>query len=237
MQLKCSVCKSNILSDDSDDINIDSSIVKCHSCFEVGDKLNNAQPLSSDYVKSNVEMPKCFSVDKSGRELIITKRWFTLAVFPFLFVCILFDLGGFPVVIKEVTANVPLIFKLIRLICYVGVAVCFHYIVLVGLLNKTFIKVIYPNISVEHSPIPWPGNKVIRTSEIDQLFCEEIVSRSRRTGNISYTYTVGIILKGGKRDELVAGLEPPEQARFIEQEIERFLGIKDRSVAGEMRPV
>lgn len=234
MQLKCPACGSEIL---SDDININSSVAKCHRCnevFEFGNKLSSSQTSSSDYDKSNVEMPKSFSVNQSGRELIITRRWLSLKIFGLLFFCIFWD--AFLVVWYHLafTKGAPLIFKLFPLI-HVGVGVFLTYTVIAGFFNKTFIKVMHPNISVEHFPIPWPGNKIMRIGEIEQLFCEEKVSSSKN--GTTYTYNVGITFKGGKRDKLVSGLESPEQARFIEQEVEKFLGIKDRSVAGEMRPV
>ncbi|HEX7009469.1 MAG TPA: hypothetical protein VF184_05775 [Phycisphaeraceae bacterium] len=48
-------------------------------------------------------------------------------------------------------------------------------------------------------------------------------------------YRVRVELVGGRRKHLVKGLTKPEHALFIEQELEKALGIQDRPVAGELR--
>ena len=60
---------------------------------------------------------------------------------------------------------------------------------------------------------------------------------SNTRNGASYSYALSAILAGGKRVKLVSGLDQPEDALFLEQKIEGYLGITDRPVAGEMRPV
>jgi hypothetical protein len=88
-------------------------------------------------------------------------------------------------------------------------------------------------LSVTHGPLPWPGNLTLPRASLQQLFCEEQV-RNGKNG-VSYSYNVVAVLQDKSRVKLVTGLDAPEQALFIEQKLERQLGIADRSVAGEMR--
>jgi len=51
-------------------------------------------------------------------------------------------------------------------------------------------------------------------------------------------YSVNAILKGDNiRVTLLSGLNKPEQAFFVEQEVEKYLDIPDSHVPGEMRPI
>jgi hypothetical protein len=48
------------------------------------------------------------------------------------------------------------------------------------------------------------------------------------------SYSLLAILNDGHEIELLSGIESPEAVRYLEQEIEAWLGIKDAVVAGEM---
>jgi len=51
---------------------------------------------------------------------------------------------------------------------------------------------------------------------------------------VSYSYNVNGLLKGGKRVRLLDSLPDREQALFVEQVVEGYLGIEDRPVGGEL---
>lgn len=230
MHLTCPSCGREIR---SDDINIQMAMAKCAAChavFGFADKIEGAGTATGP--KPQVELPKRFSVQMDPDGLVITRRWFSPVVFFLLFFCVFWD--GFLLVwyFMAFTQNGPLMMKLFPLL-HVAVGLGLTYATLTAFVNKTTIRVNYTEIAVRHGPLPWPGNKSLPRSEVEQLFCQEKMSRGE--SGYSSNYEVGTIGMGGKRDKIVTGLTSPEQALFIEQQIEGYLGIRDRPVAGEMR--
>jgi hypothetical protein len=46
---------------------------------------------------------------------------------------------------------------------------------------------------------------------------------------------VSALLRDGRERKIMSGLDSPEEALFVESEIEKYLGITDRPVAGEYK--
>jgi hypothetical protein len=86
---------------------------------------------------------------------------------------------------------------------------------------------------IKHGPIPAWGNKNLNAGELKQLYSRERVSYSKK-GRPDHSYEMHAETKSGKDIKLLAGLENKEQVLYIEQEIERFLKIKDENVIGEI---
>jgi hypothetical protein len=102
-----------------------------------------------------------------------------------------------------------------------------------GWLNRTHIVVSRGKLTVRHEPVPWPGNKVLEVSNFKQLYAKKTVTRSSKGGK-SVSYGVNALTVGGQDLQLVGGLQNGEQAHFIEQQIEKYLGIQDVYVDGGM---
>ena len=106
-----------------------------------------------------------------------------------------------------------------------------YYLAMVYL-NYTDIVVTPSYITISHRPVknPFRKSKEIRSSEIEQLYVSKYVS-STTNGNPNYAYALYAVLKNNKRKiQLVKGMNRETQL-YLEQEIERFLKIKDRPVA------
>ena len=88
-------------------------------------------------------------------------------------------------------------------------------------------------LSIEHKPLPWPGNRILQASEMIQLYSEERVSRSNN--GTRTTYQLNAISRENRKIKLLSGLNSPDEVRFFEHKIEEQLGIKDRPVEGEMK--
>ena len=106
------------------------------------------------------------------------------------------------------------------------------YGTIAGFVNRTLIRISPSQLTVGHGPLPWWGNKQLDATGIAQVYCKERVSRGRN--GTSITYAVHAALRDGADAKLVDALDSPEQALYLEQEIERFLGIKDVPVRGEL---
>ena len=59
-----------------------------------------------------------------------------------------------------------------------------------------------------------------------------MVSRNRKSGET--TFALRAITHGGRNIKVVGGLETQEQGLFLEQKIEKFLGIDNARVPGEV---
>jgi len=219
----------------AEDVNIQTSIAKCRACgavFGFAGQVGGGTFAGS--AKRTVDMPPGYTVDMQGVELVITRRWFSPTFIFLLFFCIFWD--GFLVFwyINALKPGALLMMKLFPLL-HVGVGLGLTYLTAAGFINRTRVRVGPAELNIKHYPLPWPGNRTLQRQEIDQLFCEERVDSGRN--GVSYTYTLSVVGPGGKRLRLIKGLASPEDALFLEQKIEGYLGITDRPVAGEMRPV
>ncbi|MBI5624469.1 MAG: hypothetical protein HY924_11885 [Elusimicrobia bacterium] len=237
MKLSCPRCGQEVA---AEDINIQSAVAKCGRCAEVfgfADQVAGARDASDIPAKSPVDMPKGVSVERDAVSMTIVRSWFHPVLFFLILFCVAWDsflvfwytaaLGG-----RGPSGGGRLIMMIFP-VGHVAVGLGLTYYVLCGFLNKTRIRVSRSELTVRHAPLPWRGEKTLSSHEVDQLFCEEKVTRGKNGPSTSYH--VGAVMRDGKRLDLLAGLQSSEQARFIEQEVERCLGIKDRPVSGEMR--
>ncbi len=110
--------------------------------------------------------------------------------------------------------------------------VMFYYLLL-WIMNERVIEVNQDTLSSRcEGPIPWPGSdQMIDSTSIKQVYIKEISATRYRTRR----YDVYVLTKDRRHEKLVA-VPRGNQALYLEQEIERFLGIEDQVVRGEWRP-
>ncbi len=229
--LKCSSCGAPI---QAEDIDWDLGIARCRHCgtvFELRNlAISDAQRAKLPRQRPPVPMPQKFSVINTEDELQISYRWFSLAYIPLLLFTVFWD--GFLVVWYGIAlttgAYAMALFATLHTLVGIGLA----YYVLCGVLNSTTIWVKMDTLGIVHAPLPWGGNKEIPATEIEQIYCKERLSRSNNS--VSYRYDVYAKMSDGTRKKLLSGLDSAEQALYIEQTLEKYLGIKDRPVAGEL---
>jgi hypothetical protein len=234
MQLFCQSCGRQI---PAEDINIDRAIAKCggcHAVFGFADRIAGKVLLpgyAGQREREPVPMPKGLSVDDWGPELTIIRRWFTWAAIFMVIFCVVWD--GFLVAwyVVGMAAGAPLIMLLFPIL-HVAAGVFITYLTISLFVNRTVIRVAGGELTIRHGPLPWFGNHTLFGGDLEQLYCEEKMHRGKNS--TSTTYSVGAILRGGEKKELLSGLETPDQALYIEQQLERKLGIEDRPVSGEL---
>jgi hypothetical protein len=177
-------------------------------------------------------MPENVTIEHRPEGLTLSYRWFS-AKFIFLAIfCLLWD--GFIVFWYSMAATegapwIMLVFPLL----HVAVGVGLTYYTIAGIYNRTTITVGQGRLSIVHAPFPWPGNRILQSPELGQLYSEERVSQGRNGPSVSYQLSA--ITRDNRKIKLIAGLESPDSVRFIERQIEEWLGIRDRKVEGEMR--
>ncbi|MEM7260615.1 MAG: hypothetical protein AAF488_01400 [Planctomycetota bacterium] len=206
-------------------------VVRCPSCQAIYAVKQTAPAAAATpaRVKARVAMPEGFSVEDSGRELVITRKWFS-GKYLFLLV---FAIGwnAFMVVWHTMALSSGAWFMSLFGLIHTAVGLGLIYSVAAGFLNHTEIRVGAGRLRVHHGPLPWSGGLDWRADRLRQLFAKE---RVRHGKNRSHTdYSLRAIDEKRRMRTVLKGLPSIEHAVFLEQEIERFLEIGDTPVAGE----
>jgi hypothetical protein len=110
--------------------------------------------------------------------------------------------------------------------------------VLVALLlvtSRTSLRVEDGLIRVRHRRFLFPVTRTCRTDGLAQLF--SVRTRERDGAHTRFRFHVVALGTNGRKAILVPHLKLREQALYLETAIEDHLGIEDRPVRGEVRPV
>ncbi len=229
MDITCKRCGELI---PADDVNLQTMAAKCRSCnavFSIADQIEPAAGWSPR-ASLDVPLPERFQVEHPAGALRISWRWFT-PVSIFLIIFAAFWNGFLCIWISAALAAGAgdfALFASLHVLVGIGVA----YAALAQILNRTTVDASFGALTVRHGPLPAARNVELSRETIRQLYGVERVRRSRRSTSV--TYELQAIKADGGSVAVVKGLETPEQALFLEQELERFLGIKDEAVRGEL---
>ena len=205
---------------------------KFNSGKKVADEITGLSE-NSEPAKNKVELPKGLAIDFQEDYMHITSRWFDFRIIGVFLGAIMFNglsifQGFWPVLMSDKeweTKLFPLIFIIIGFVA--------TYITLAKWLNKTHIYTSKKAIEIKQRPLPWLGNMRLDTENIKQLFTK-LNTKKDSKGNSLNTYEIHIITTDNKEIKLVSGLGKKEQAWFIENNIEKYLGIEDVTVRGEI---
>jgi len=163
-------------------------------------------------------LPDGMSVTTTASEVVIRRRWlrgkhwFMLVLFATAaaYICYLWSTVG---------ASGWLVVATLF-------ALSFNYNVISMFVNRTAVTAGAEGVHVAHGPMPSPFalKAVAKKSDIEQLY-------SAKHGAL---FSVQAKLKSGETLRLVAPLVTAEQALFVEQQLERTLGLVDFAVDGEL---
>ena len=239
LAIACIVCSKTI---PADDVHLDTRLAKCRSCnavFEFERQVRAHTP------RPPVPLPRNMTLADGPSSLTIVRKWKFTSMTGFLLV-----FAGFwnVVVLIFVVAlilvpgpkwegtdkSVPLAFMWLFLTPFILVGFGSGYSALALLLNRTRIAIEGKRLEIIHQPIRWRGNHRLDTKQIAQLFCTEYAEH-QSNGTPVYRMCVNALMTDGARIELVKGLEDAGQAFFLEQQIERHLGIENRPVDREYK--
>ena len=177
-----------------------------------------------------LSLPSGLELDRSGPYLQMAYKWFGwntvyLSVFVVIWDGILFILyAGMRGHLDPMALLLPSV--------HVVAGIVMTYSAIAGWFNRTYLRVGRGMLEVFHRPVPWIGNKTLPATEIRQLFVKDHVEYRNKI--LTVTFEVHAITQEGKTIKLVRGLASHEQALFMEQEVEKYLGLKDIPVKGEL---
>ena len=181
---------------------------------------------------NGVGLPERFEIDESGGTFRILWTWPRLMAVPLLLFSIAWDsflvFWYYNAAARDQPSEVEWLFLLFP-IGHVAVGLVLPYVGAAFLVNRTIVDVSGLAITVAHKPLPFPGNRKLQVVDVRQLFS---VERARQKG--SPTYTVMARLTSGREVTLISGLSTDREARFLENRIERRIGLANQPVSGEL---
>ncbi len=203
----------------------------CEQQFAIDEQLDAPVRLGAAKRKA-IAPPPGMSAQHGPDGLTLRWRWPRWrATGPRLFLIILGAFLGFWVVVR-LTIGVPAMDLLLTVL-----AVAFSFLLWIFLayrLNSTQITIGGGWLRVRHSPIPWPGRRDVRADAIRQVYSQMYHERARRRVDGRTTYRLRAIMADDVELLLVHDMTTREQALYLEQEIERFLGLADEPARGEL---
>lgn len=214
----------------ADNINLDKSLAKCNHCDAVFDF--EGQLLPSRH-KPTVYLPKGMELLKLRSLLELQYKWRSVKTNGFLtFFTLMWNAILFPFVAGIIISGAWGMLFFLSIHLTIGLSLLYY--VISTWINTTYITVDEREVSVEHRPLKQPFNpeRHFDINDVQQLFVERYVS-SRTNGQPNYAFRVMLILKNGNRYKMVQGITQLDHARYIEQEIENYLGITDKKVMDE----
>jgi hypothetical protein len=238
MDLQCRRCHKPIA---SGDINVQQLIAKCGACgavFTFG-ATEAAAEGTQRATRGAIPMPARWKMQREGGVLVFSHRWFRplfifLAFFGLLWNSFLFQWYhvAFGLTSEQSFSALSILFVVLPLL-HVAAGLALTYFTLAGFLNTTTISVDHVSIRVRHFPLPWLHAGSINNSDLDQLYCKE--SRQESKGQTYYRYKLCALLRNGRERVLLSNMDSPDQALYLESELEKALGITDKPVAGEYK--
>jgi DNA-directed RNA polymerase subunit RPC12/RpoP len=155
-----------------------------------------------------------------GGTLVVTRRWMRTKHFVMLFLF----LAGSSVVAWQWMQNGAST----GLIAATVALVALDYVLLSMMVNRTVVRASAERVDVTSGPLPLPlplGERASAAAQdLQQLYAAEKDGR----------FVVCAVKKDGSRVDLVEMLITAEQALFIEQQLERVLGLVDFEIPGEL---
>ncbi len=229
LKLDCPSCSTPIK---AENINIDNTLAKCEHCDTI---FNFEKDIPSRRLKPEVLLPSGMEVLKLRSELEIQYKWRKRKNDGFQsFFTIVWNAMLLPFALGAIMSGQLIILLFMSAHLIIGMKLLYDFIA--SIINTTYVTADENSLSIEHRPLRKlkKTNNDIPVDDIKQIFVEKYVS-GRVNTKVLHAYSVNVVLKNNRKIRFIDGLKHPEQAQYIEQEIEWFLGIDDERVRGEFR--
>ncbi len=192
-----------------------------------------AAPAAPSRGKMFIPRPEALHIQGGRSSVRITRKWFSYKYLPMLFFCCLWD--GFLVFWYGIAfaAGAPLIFKIFP-VFHVLIGVWLTYTTLAGLINRTYLDLDANELAVWHEPLPWSGEITLPIREVKQLFVKQTTKKVKSEHESGLQYELHAVMQTGETKMVLGELDSPEIPLYLEQQMEKWLRLTDRPVAGEM---
>ena len=175
-------------------------------------------------------VPERYQIERAGDAMTIQWRWWRPARhLPMLGFALVWDACLVAIYSGGDHTWMSLLFPILHLAVGVGMT----YGALAGIFNRTTVTVSPAGLAIAHGPLPWAGAGVLARGEVDQIYARRVDVTSK--GSTETTWSLHAHLTSGRDRALLRGLDEHAQALYLERELERALGVRDRAVEGEAR--
>lgn len=218
-KVHCPSCNESVT---ADNLNLQNSVAKCSSCdviFSIGEEIKSVN--AAGEMKQEVFRPEGIDLFFYGDEMDITVQQHVQGV------------DAFGVILMPVIAFFSIIlyftdkFTFTPWIPFAFTVGAFYFIfrALNYSKNKTYIDVNNKFLSIKSRPKHFRQDKTYSVDEIDQLYIKFAADGS------GY-FSIMMIINGleGQKHEKLVTVNAISKAKYLEQEIERYLNIENRKV-------
>lgn len=252
--MNCPRCHAQVA---ADDVNLQHLLAKCRGCQEVfrfsaaeietvSDRIRQGEPpiappreeiepdLDIRVRRVRAPRPPSLEVEDWGEERRLVRRWFNITYLGRAAFCVVWDgflIFWYSMAFKGQAPWIMVLFPVLHLAVGVGLT----YATIAGFFNRTVITLRAGTLAVWHGPLPWFGGVELRADAIEQLYCTEAVRywNARNNYYAQPQAAVQALLANGTSKLLVNSL-PRDEALFIEQQLEEWMGISPRRVPGQV---
>ena len=217
-------CPSCNASPPIENINIHDKIVKCGSCatvFSFEQEVKHLAQINEKILEENVVRPAGVEKNYFDDELELTMKQPTGGGWIAMSIVMAFFAGLFYLV--HIEKGMPVYWSL----GMVGFALLFFYKYWNSPNEKIYTVIDQEYLSIQYRPKNFTQDKLIPTQEIEQLYIKTLAS------NYFILYAVLNTPEGQKHVKLIKYIENRNRARYLELEIEKYLGIEDRRLPEE----
>jgi hypothetical protein len=234
-KITCPKCKKTL---STMVFNIETNIGRCDycACLFSGSDIGLGQNTTSSFQKPVIKEAKRVSCHREGSALVITRSWYQSGLFGFL---LLFGGIFFGVSLAIMTPLYLDFFKegkfhFAMLFPHPFIGIGALYYASCVLVNKTRIVVDGREVKANHGPLPWFGSKSIARHEIESISLKEYTSYTKNNVPV-FSFSIEIHKKGGAVLTLLKGISEKQQALYIEQNLESFMGLADKPELDRLR--
>lgn len=245
MTLECSVCGTRL---DPDRADPESGGVLCRRCGGVTPLEVPALPPGKSEGASSLPVPvpspglpgkpvsprripppPGFQLEQVGKGLSLRRPWFQWGILPLALFAALWN--GFMLTWYTISFVEGLWPMALFGVFHLGVGLYLAYSCLVTFFNVTELEAEDGRIRVTHSPFPTWSLENLDLGEISQLYVKRGEGRDdSQEGGLE----LWAILESRAHRKLLENIDRTQEALYLEQELEEFLGIQDRRVPGEI---
>ena len=231
VKLSCPECGAEI---QTKDVNIQRLIAmcsQCHTAFSFENRV--ADPITRE--RPEVLLPHGIEAYHTSSEVDMVISWRQSGSSFLTFFTIIWNGFLIPFIVIAVSTGSWQMLLGISIHLLVGIGLLYNMIA--RFVNTTHVNVNRYRLLIEHRPlrIPFYKDRNIPVTDIDQVFVEKYVS-SKTNGRPNFAFRVSVVLDNQRTLQLIRGLKHPDQAMYVEQQVERFLEIEDRPIEAEWRP-
>lgn len=217
-------CPSCNASPAIENINIHDKIVKCGSCatvFSFEQEVKHLAQLNETIAPEIVVRPAGIEKSYFHDELELSMKQPTGDVWIALAIGMVFIAGLIYLV------SLKKGFSVYWPAGMVGLALCFFYKYWNSPKEKIYANIDAEYLTIQYRPNNFVKDKLIANREIEQLYTKTLAS------NYYSLYAVLNTREGQKHVELIKYMDTRNNARYIELELEKYLGIEDRRLPEE----